>query len=222
MTTAKLITMNDVATPTSRLDFANTWLVESPFGTEDPADRIDSLVMLIAELQKTGKTTKLGNNFHKIEDNISVIYWYSNNSDEVELACQFAKRPQALETTLIGKRTSGQPPWAVDLYDAVLKDQKSIEFASPFIKLFSGDVVRESALTMWGRLLDLGNHILVYDLKNPGKYVKIQTVADLNQYFSMTDRNFERYQYVLSESTQYGSLVGFFVLYEWRRLAGML
>ena len=107
---------------TSRTDFNNTWLTEMPSGVS-PISLYDSICRSIFDrIKYGGKVIQLENNLNKIEGVHVIHYWYGDNT-EIILGVELDVKPQGLVVTMIGKnpKYKNQPPYASDLYNAILK-----------------------------------------------------------------------------------------------------
>lgn len=156
----------------------------------------DGLVYSIKDRVDHGSPVQdLGRGLKKIEGSQTVFYWYQKN-DTVLLGVELYKKPQGLVVSYLGKHPDykGKPPYAVDLYDAVLKDNHRA------VRLLSDTQLSDDGRALWKRLLQLGHKVSVYDIHDPGKTFKtFQTSDQMDQYFKHDDADFGRYQYVLSE-----------------------
>lgn len=180
---------------TCRTDFNDTWLIEMPQNIGS-FPLFDALEYNIKDRIKSGSTViDLGNNLKKIDGKQVKIYWYEKDG-KILLGAELSIRPQGLVVTTLAKNPKiNGAPYASDLYDAILNDSNRA------IKLLSDVDMSEEAFKLWSRLLTMGHRISVYDSSEPGKTFKtINNVNELAQYFKDDDRNFRRYQYVLSES----------------------
>jgi hypothetical protein len=180
---------------TSRTDFNESWLTEMPQNIGS-FPLYDALEYSIKDRIKSGSTVvDLGNGLKKIDGSQVKFYWYEKNGI-ILLGAELSIRPQGLVVSSLAKNPKVKgAPYATDLYDAILNDSNRA------IKLLSDVDMSEEAFKMWSRLLTMGHKISVYDSSEPGKTFKtIDDVNELRQYFKNDDRNFRRYQYVLSES----------------------
>lgn len=131
-------------------------------------------------------------------------------------------KPQALVVNAVGKLNKSQPPYATDLYDLVLTDRKKIAGSVNNIRILSDKTLSDAGLAIWKRLLNLGHKISVYDSENPETLIELENETDLLKFFQNDDRDFRRWQYVLSESAAYPETRSFFNTRRMRKLAGML
>ena len=206
----------------TRMDFESTWLFESPEGTspKDYSGAVDQNIRdVIQFLRSIGKDAiALGNNLFKIELNQVVYYWYEVNN-QMQIGVEFTKKPQGLIVNMIGKYNRGQPPWASDLYSAVLADRHNQNFSIDCIRIMSDSQLSEEGLGIWENLLNHGHKIMVYDSERPGEsQVRITTIGELHSFFRMKDPSYRRYQYVLSESESFADLIAVFNLRKIREI----
>lgn len=178
---------------TSRIDFNETWLRESPEG-QGSFETFDAIEYNIRDrLKNKSSKISLGNNLFKIDGEQTKYYWYEKDG-RILLGVELSVRPQGLVVNLIGKnsKTKAQPPFSSDLYVEILRDNnQSI--------LFSDTQMSDEGLKIWKRLVRQGYPVSVYDRNNPGKSFKTFTDAtELDQFFQDDDTDFRRYQYILS------------------------
>lgn len=90
-----------------------------------------------------------------------------------------------------------KPPYASDLYAAILKN------TDKSIRLMSDKTLSDEGYSLWKKLLKLGHKVSVYNAsENPGQSLKsFHTPEEMDEYFKHDDSDFEKYQYVLSENT---------------------
>jgi hypothetical protein len=111
----------------------------------------------------------------------------------------------------VGKFNKGRPPFATDLYDAVLADRKNIAGSVNSIRLMSDRQLSDDGIKIWQRLLAQGHKISVYNNKEPGQsFIEITSEEELLQYFQDDNINFQQWQYVISESASYAETRSFF------------
>lgn len=181
---------------TDRTHFNKTWLTEMPEGIGSIA-AYEAIKFNINDLITNNITsTKLSNNLYKIDLSQSVYYWYEKNNI-ILLGMELQKERQGWIVRAVGKNPDfkGQPPYASQLYDAILKDSKHS------IRILSDIQLSDEGFNIWKKLFSLGHKISVYDNQNPGQTFKtFDSTSDLDQYFKLHDQSFRRYQYVLSES----------------------
>jgi hypothetical protein len=182
---------------TSRTDFNETWLVETPMGVGKMGDGFfNTIINGIQEyIDAEMVPESMANGFKKIQGQQVAYYWHENDN-VITIASEFTIKPQALVVNGVAKNPNVKSSVsAVDLYDAVLSDNyKSI-------KLMSDSTLSDDGYNLWKRLLQSGHTISVYDKMNPGQsLISIKTVDDMNDFFKHGDKDYRRRQYVLSES----------------------
>lgn len=178
----------------------------------------DTLAHVIQERIRTGGIPiEVTPGFWKLEGRQTLIYWYGNPS-RIDLAIELSRRPQSLVVNMSGKRPDlrGQPPYASDLYSAILDD-------NDLSILMSDAQLSDNGLQLWRRLIELGYAVTVFDEKNPGQSHKLFTKpSELMQFFSKDNSSYRRWRYVLSKpSTSLGECISFFNLRRYRELAGL-
>jgi len=204
---------------TSRTDFIETWLTEMPEGSGN-VQTYQQLKFDISDLKQYEiPVTDLGNNLKKVELSQTAYYWYEQH-EIIELGSELEKRPQGLVVRLTGKNPDikGSHPFASDLYDTILKDNRHLS-----LRLLSDIQLSDEGFAIWKKLFALGHKISVYDVNEPGKtFDTFSSSDDMDQYFKHGDRDYKRYQYVLSES---GSMLaetrGFFHTRRYRESSGL-
>ena len=141
------------------------------------------------------KVIPLSNKLNKIEGQQVIYYWYEKNRN-ILLGVELSVKPQGLVVSGLAKNPKFKgPPYASDLYDAILND------SNRSIRLFSDIDMSDEAFKVWARMLEMGHKISVYNNKNPGRSFKtITSVDELRSFFRSDDTDFQDYQYVLSES----------------------
>jgi hypothetical protein len=203
----------------TRENFNESWLSEMPerIGT---TELIDMLEYNIKDLIRNGQHPEQIGTLWKIELSSVVYYWQTDTSGNIIIAVEFGKKPNTLVVHAIGKRgNAGKPPFASDLYLAVLADRRG---ANNAIRLSSDDTLSERGFEIWRRLLLAGHSISVYDKSSPGQtHQRINSVEELASFFKDDDRNYRRYQYILSEDTGI-DIRAQFLTRRTRELAGML
>jgi hypothetical protein len=205
----------------SRFDFTETWLTEAPEGIGE-TELIDMMEYNISDQLKSGaEKIALGSGFYKTQGVNTVYYWYES-AGKIQLAAEFSVRPQALVVNAVGKRNKSQPPYASDLYLRVLDDRKKVSGSVNNIRLLSDRTLSDAGLRIWKTLLAQGHRISVYDTQTPDSLIEIKTESDLVKFFQDDNRDFRRWQYVLSESAAYLETRAFFNTWRMRKLAGML
>jgi hypothetical protein len=203
---------------TNRSDFNNTWLLEMPVGLGG-FETFDMLEYNIKDRIKYGSTIhKLQNNLNKIQNNKTVFYWFGDNNNII-LGSELYIQPQGLVVSITGKnpRYKGKPPFASQLYDEILND------TDRSIKLLSDTQLSDEGYNIWKRLYSMGHKISVYNRQQPGKtFTTLDSISDFDKYFAKDDNEYEKYQFVLSESTQMlAETRSYFNTRRYRELAGI-
>lgn len=197
-----------------RGDFESTWLFETPEGTPptDYAKTVETNIRDVIDFTKSlgHKVEDLGHDLKKIELTNSVYYWYERNR-QILLGVELQKKAQSVVVAMIGKYNKGQPPYASDLYHAILQDRKSITPGSDNIGIVSDQFLSDEGLKIWERLLSLGHKVLIYNTELPGQsQIRITSVDELRNFYKMSDPSYRKYRYVLSESYSYPDLIAWF------------
>ena len=201
---------------TNRSDFNSTWLMEMPknIGSFQLFDMVEYSIR--DRIESGSDPIELSNGLRKIVGEQVAYYWYEQDGNII-LGAELAVAPQGLVVTGLAKnqRVSG-PPYASDLYDAILND------SNRSIKLLSDTDMSESAFSVWARLLDMGHHISIYDNRSPGQsFVTLDSVDDLKKYFQSDDA-FRNFQFVLSEAGEVlAETRSYFNTRRMRELAGL-
>jgi len=203
---------------TNRTDFHETWLTEMPQGIGS-FPMYDYLEYNIKDRIKSGSAViDLGNGLKKIAGQQVVFYWYEKDGI-ILLGAELGVKPQGLVVTSLAKNPKIQnAPYATDLYDAILKD------SNRSIKLISDIDLSAEAFKVWARLLNMGHTISIYNSESPGQTLKtISNVKELTSYFKDDDKDYRKYQYVLSESGEMlAETRSYFNTRRMRELAGTL
>jgi len=197
-----------------REEFESTWLFESPEGTP-PADYskiVQTNIRDVIDFSKSlgHRVEDLGNGLKKIELTQSVYYWYEENR-KMLLGIELVKKPQSVVVSMIGKYNKGQPPYASDLYHAILQDRKKISPGADNIGIVSDKFLSDEGLKIWEKLLSLGHKVLIYNTESPGQsQIRVTNVDELRHFFKMNDPDYRKYRYVLSESYSFPDLIAKF------------
>lgn len=202
----------------SRTRFNQSWLTEMPSGLGS-FETYDALVYSIKDRIKQGSEVRsLGNGLYKITGQ-QILYYWVGAANRIDIGVELEITPQALVVNLTGKDPSlrGKPPYASDLYLAILRD------SDRSIRIMSDKQLSDEGYSIWKRLLRSGNTVSVYDNQIPGQTFKtFDKVEDLDRYFADDDTDFMRYQYVLS---QLGEMLAetrsYFNTRRYRELAGL-
>jgi hypothetical protein len=179
-----------------RQNFINSFLSEMPegIGKTDLADKIEYFIN-DHKKEKTYPVQTLSNGLKKIEGTQVMFYWFDDRYGKMTIGVELEKTPFAAVVREIGKFNKGRPPYASDLYNAILAD------LGGSLRLTSDVQLSDEGLNIWKRLLQQGHKIGVYDATVPGQsFVPIRTEEELLKFFKDDDREYRRYQYVISES----------------------
>jgi hypothetical protein len=181
---------------TGRKDFIESFLFEEPQYLE--SNIWEQLKNDIYELKSRSpnKIHKLGNNFYKLEFVNDVYYWFEQN-DEFILGCSLDKKVHGFVVVMTGKnpKYSKQYPYASDLYLGILKDIKDNEKSI----IISDKFLSKDGYKIWKRLLGAGHKISLYNINQPGKFIQINSLDQLQDFMS-NEKEKREYRYVLSES----------------------
>jgi hypothetical protein len=202
---------------TSRTDFNETWLSEMPQNI-GKIQLYDQLSWTIKDLIKSNaKIIDLGNGLKKFNGVEIKVYWYEDEKSNILLGVELIEKHQGLIVNALAKNPKLKgPPYASDLYDAILNDyHKSIRIMSDFD-------MSEDAFKVWAKLLQQGHKISVYNIESPGQtFDTFNNVEDLKNYFQ-DNPDFRKYRYVLSESGErYQDTRSHFNTRRMRELSGM-
>ena len=207
----------------SREEFTESWLTESPMRISGN-DLYPVLVHNIRELQGLNHpayvTVDLVDSLKKINLTNSVYYWFERNG-KIQLAGDFEKAPQCLKVRGVGKdKNISGPPYASELYVAVLRDQNS---SLNSILLKSDDLMTNKGLDIWKQLISNGHSVSVYNKSNPGQsHTRLSSIVDLEMFHSGSV-DYKQYNYILSENSNNGIEVrAQFAARRMRELSGML
>lgn len=203
---------------TDRTDFNETWLAEMPSGVGN-IETFDAISYSIKDLLSHGVVPDvLANGVNRVKLSSTIYYWYEKDS-VILLGSQLSIRPQGLVVQLTGKnpRLRGQPPYASQLYNEILKD------SGKGIRILSDTSLSDEGLNLWKKLVSLGHTVSVYDSENPGKtFQTFSTPHELDAFFKDDDTDFSRYQYVVSESgINLAETRSYFNTRRYRELAGL-
>jgi hypothetical protein len=204
---------------TGRENFVESWLTEMPSGI-GPMDNYDQVVYCIKDRVNSGsQVIDLGNGLKKITGIQTVFYWIEGNK-EILLGTELYVKPQSLVVSITGKKLSlkGKPPFASDLYLAILKDNDMS------IRIVSDVTLSDEGYNLWKRLFNQGCKVSLYDKEHPGQTFKtFDSLADMDQYFKHDDSKYKRYQYVLSEvGEKLAESRSYFNIRRYREIAGLL
>lgn len=202
-----------------RENFTNSFLAETPEGIGSGVELADKIEYFINDHKKakTYPVRNLPNGLKKMEGQQVLFYWYEDASGKFLLGAELEKTPFAAVVREVGKFNKGRPPFASDLYAAIIDD------LGGSLRLTSDVQLSDEGLKIWKRLLDHGYTVSVYDRENPGaSFLQLKNDSDLDQYFKNDDRSFRRYQYVISESAHAIELKHLFETRRFRELYSKL
>lgn len=192
----------------TRKEFTETWLSEMP-GMAGNLDLYPSLLHQLNDFLKHGfEKAKVADNIFKLAFD-DVGYYWVEVADEPVLIVEVKIKPDAYHISMTGKKsdTFGKPPYASDLYSAILKDSKKS-------LLFSDEYLSDKSFDLWAKLLKSGKQISVYDTKEM-ELKNISTVDELKRYYHS---NGNRFRFTLSENVIKESAIKVkFNLYRTRR-----
>lgn len=156
----------------------------------------DTIKYSINDRIKAGsEVIDLSGGLKKIQGQQVVYYWYENNGDII-LGMELYIRPQGLVVSGLAKspKHSG-PPYATDLYNAILNDS-----GKP-MRILSDTDLSDDAFNLWVRFLQQGHTISIYDNQKPGQTMAtVSSPTELKKFFAHDDTDYRRYQFVLSKS----------------------
>jgi hypothetical protein len=153
----------------SRENFNQTWLTEMPQGLGS-FETFDAIEYHIRDLFRNGiKPSDLGNGLKKVELSQTMYYWYQDHTGAISLGVSLNKEPQGLVVSLTGKNPAlkNRPPFASDLYNTILADNKTSS-----IRLLSDESLSDEGKALWDRLFKQGHAVSIYDREQPGKTFK--------------------------------------------------
>jgi len=178
-----------------RKNFVNTFLAEMPegIGNTELADKIE---YFIKDYKKEYPVIQLPSGVKKIVGQQVMFYWIEDQYGQMLIGAELEKSPFAAIVREVGKFKKGRPPYASDLYAAILIDLHGS------LRLTSDTQLSDEGQAIWKRLVTSGFKISVYDSNNPGSsFTQITTPDELDKFYKYDDRNYRRWQYVISEST---------------------
>lgn len=159
-------------------------------------DTYDTIEYSIKDFLKRGIEPTVSGDLYSIDAGDKLFYWFGS-STRIDLATELHVKPEGLVVSLTGKnpRLKGKPPFASDLYGAILKH------SAKNIKLMSDDQLSDEGFAIWKKLVAKGFKVSVYDIKEPGKsFQSFENPVELDKFFRNDDSDFRRYRYVLSEN----------------------
>jgi hypothetical protein len=109
----------------------------------------------------------LGNGIKKIDLSQTMVYWYEDKNGTILLGVELDKtNHKGLLFILTGKnpRYRGKSPYASELYQFILRDNKTKS-----IRLLSDELLSDEGKQIWDRLFSMGLNVSVYDRESSGK-----------------------------------------------------
>lgn len=134
---------------------------------------------------------KVKQNIFKLTSD-SIGYYWCEDDEQPVLIVEVKIQPDAVSVYMLGKKSEvfGKPPYASDLYEAILSDSgKSI--------LISDEYLTDQSFDVWAKLLKDGKTISVYDTKT-ADIQKIDSADALKTFYHPSGN---RFRFVLSENT---------------------
>jgi len=205
-----------------RLEFNETWVMESPEGIGKWAS-YDGLCYGIKDTISQGHSIiKLPNNLNKLEAGNLIYYWYGD-ANKILLGSELHVKPNGLVVAITGKEPDlvkqKQPPYASELYLAIINDTQKA------IRLLSDKQLSDQGFNIWKRLYNDNILVGIYDSKNNvgQSFKRLGSYKEFKQYYKLHDADFQRYQYVLFKNGS-NSLIetcSYFNLRRMRELAGL-
>jgi len=199
-------------------NFKKSYLDESPQRLDSSGSAYYSLAPLVSELAPIVNVTVLDNNVFSLRDGDTVYYWVGGKDGQrVDLVTSIdvvTNGVAVVDLTAKNPELSKGPPYASDLLVVAAGNLgKAIRFTGS--KILSVD-----GMKMWHNLFKNNHVISVYDNKSD-KYAvnNVTSIEELERYWK-DHPNYQRYQYVLSESHSAIFIRGDFALNEWKRLSG--
>lgn len=201
----------------NRLDFFESWLSEMPENLGN-IELFDMIEYNIKERSKLTKPHDLGEGYKKISGTQTLYYWYESNG-EIFIGIELAVKQQTLIVNAVAKNPSykNKPPYATDLYKKVLDDNSSI-------RVMSDIYLTNNSINVWKRLINSGVTVSVYDSEKPGQnFKKINSIEELEKYIGYDDRDYQRYQFVLTSKDEIlAEVTSIFNTRRLRELSGLL
>lgn len=202
--------------PCSRTQFIESWLFEMPERIDD-LEAYDTLAWTIKDRISGGETPQqIKPGIYKLGKQI-LLYWMGT-PNKVDLAMELAQKPQSLVINLTGKHPllQGKPPYATDLYAAILDDNETS-------LIVSDATLTDSGINIWKKLVQLGYYVTVYNMDKPGHSRQtIKSPHELDVFLAKDDTDYRRWRFVISKpGIQIGETVSAFNTRRYRELAGM-
>jgi len=202
-----------------RQHFTESWLSEMPQQTTVGRNMYDLLLFNVEDYIQNGlEPQTITPQLSKIELSKTVYYWsHHPDNDILEVIVELKKNQQNLTVAGVGKR-QGTTYSPSELYPQILSDRKT---ADDSIRLTSDQVMSIGGLNIWKNILR-HHHLSYYDSENPSDLLNIVDEKHLESLFG-PEREFRRYQYVLSENRMmFLECRSQFLTYRMRKLSGLI
>lgn len=199
-------------------NFRKIYLDEAPQHLDASPMAYDILCEQIRGLTAGANARSLPDNVFSISDGNTVYYWIgSADGTVIDIAVSLdIISPGSATVDLSAKNPDliGGAPFASDLYTTARDD------LGRKIRFTSGKILSSDGMKAWRQLFKDKNVISVYDNQaNRYQVVKVSSFEELEAYWK-DHPDYQRYQYVLSESSGAAFINADFALMEWKRLAG--
>lgn len=175
--------------------FDESWIFEMPQGTgKSGHNPYPELLLVVKSNIDNGATPEnLGNGLFRLIIDHDDVYFWIENSGQIEIIARLSQFTKGLAIELIGKKP-GANAYASDFYKSILK-------SIPGSLLFSGNLLSDEGLFVWSRLLNSGVTIMVYDPANTQSFQNIADSDELKKFIGSTE-NYQQYRFVLSANKQ--------------------
>ena len=199
-------------------NFKKSYLDESPQRLDSSGSAYYSLAPLVSELASIVNVTVLGDNMFSLRDGDTVYYWVgSKDGQTVDLVTSIdvvTNGVAVVDLTAKNPELSKGPPYASDLL------VKAADNLGKAIRFTGSKILSTDGMKMWYNLFKNNHVISVYDNKSDQYAVNnVTSIEELERYWK-DHPEYQRYQYVLSESHSAVFIRGDFTLTEWKRLSG--
>jgi len=199
-------------------NFKKSYLDESPQRLDSSGSAYYSLAPLVSELASIVNVTVLGDNMFSLRDGDTVYYWVgSKDGQTVDLVTSIdvvTNGVAVVDLTAKNPELSKGPPYASDLL------VKAADNLGKAIRFTGSKILSTDGMKMWYNLFKNNHVISVYDNKSDQYAVNnVTSIEELERYWK-GHPEYQRYQYVLSESHSAVFIRGDFTLTEWKRLSG--
>lgn len=202
----------------NRIEFVESWLMEMPEGIPDTETYSALLSNIRERLQLGQEPQEVKPGAYKLTGSSILYYWFGTPSS-VQVGVELIKTPQSLVVGLLGKQPAlkGKPPYATDLYVAVVEDNE-------LSLLLSDKLLSKEGLGVWKQLVKQGYAISAYDTQHPGESrTTLKTPEELEKFYLVRDPAGRRWRYALSKpGMTLWETVSFFNTRRYREQLGML